>query len=106
MAGPFSLTPNSVRNHARSGWKGVYQLLNSRGGPPRYVGRSDTDVQRRLLTQARQTDYNYFIVEHKQTAADAWKREAHLYHYHKSDLDNKTHPTPPEGMSCPVCNRV
>lgn len=106
MAGPYRLTTNSVRNHVRSDWAGVYLLRNSRSGPPRYVGRSDSDVRRRLLNQARKSDYRYFTVEHKRSAREAWHREAHLYHYHKSSLDNERHPPPPAGMSCPKCSAV
>lgn len=104
MARSHRLTRNSVKKYARSGAKGVYQLRRSRTGPVRYVGRSDTDVQRRLLEQVRQTDYSYFTVEHKGSSRRAWKREAHLYHYHRDDLDNDAHPTPPAGMSCPKCS--
>lgn len=71
MTGPSSLTSTSVRNRTRCGSMRVYLLSNSRTGPPRYMGRSDTDVQRRLLTQARENKYRYFSVEHKRRTTDA-----------------------------------
>lgn len=106
MPAVHSLSPRSVKRHARSGSKGVYTLWNSRSGPPRYVGRSDSDVQRRLLQQARKTDYSFFTVEHMNSTKEAWHREANLYHYHKSTLDNKRHPQAPKGMGCPRCSAV
>ncbi len=105
MAGLFPLTSASVNEHARSGWKGVYKLRRSRGGPIRYVGRSDTDVQDRLLDHVRRGEYRFFTVEHKRTTKKAWLREAHLYHFHRENLDNQRHPPPPNGMSCPKCTR-
>lgn len=105
MAGPFSLTRTAVKRHAWPDWKGVYKLTKSRNGPVRYVGRSDNDVQARLLDHVRDGEYRYFTVEHKDSTKEAWLREAHLYHYHRDDLDNKRHPAPPEGMSCPKCTR-
>lgn len=104
MAGPFRLTASNVESHTWPDRPGVYVLKQSRDGPPRYVGRSDSDVRRRLNTQARETGYKFFTVEHKKTALDAWKREAHLYHYHKRKLDNDVHPNPPKGHSCPRCS--
>lgn len=104
MAGDFPLTSSSIEEHSWPGWAGAYILKHTKGGPPRYVGRSDTNITRRLKEQARDKDYSYFRVEHKDTALDAWVREANLYHRHKNKLDNEDHPNPPEGYSCPRCN--
>lgn len=104
MASVRSLTRDTVRRHAESDAIGVYKLFNSRKGPVRYVGRS-SDVQQRLLNWASSSGYSFFSVEHMESLREAWKREAHLYHYHKP-RDNKRHPQAPEGMSCPVCSRV
>lgn len=105
MSGPHSLTRQTVKREAKAGAAGVYLLRNSRTGPPRYVGRSG-NVQRRLLEHAREADYSLFTVEHISSLKKAWHREAHLYHYHKSTLDNKQHPRAPNGMSCPKCSAV
>lgn len=107
MAGPYRLTEENVKdpNQVWDGHPGVYLLRNSRKGPPRYVGRSDTDIERRLLKRAREGEYKYFSVEHKETPLEAWEREANLYHYYKGKLDNEVHPKPPEGYSCPRCSK-
>lgn len=106
MSGPHSLTRQTVKREAKAGSIGVYLLRNSRTGPPRYVGRSDTDVQDRLMDYVRDDDYSYFSVEHYNSTRRAWNREANLYHYHKSTLDNKRHPAAPAGMGCPRCGAV
>lgn len=105
MAGPFPLTEENVRRHARPAWPGVYILHSSRAGRPGYVGRSDSSVQNRLLGYAWRKEAPYFTVEHYRDPLEAWQREAHLFHYHRSSISNKAHPNPPKGHSCPKCDQ-
>ncbi len=72
----------------------------------RYIGRSDTSVERRLLQHAREGIYHYFYVDHKKTPLDAFARECNLYHYYRADLDNEVHPARPRGYRgpCPRCH--
>lgn len=106
MSGIYPLSERAIKEHTWPDWAGVYTLYNTRDGPPRYVGRSDTDVRARLMDHVRKDEYSFFRVTHKKTPLDAWRREANLYHHHKSTLDNKRHPRPPEGYSCPRCSKL
>ena len=105
MASVHSLSATSVERHAKRGSRGVYKLFNSRGGPVRYVGRSE-NVHRRLKQWERESDYGFFSVEHISDLEDAWKREVNLYHQNISTVDNEIHPRSPEGMACHRCSRV
>lgn len=105
MPAVHTLSPSSVEGHAEWEARGVYKLFNSRGGPVRYVGRSE-NVQRRLKEWERASDYRYFSVEHISNLEDAWKREVNLYHQNISSVDNEIHPRAPEGMTCHRCSRV
>ncbi len=87
MAGWFPLSEWSVTEHTWRGRPGVYRLVHTRGGPVRYVGRSDSSVRKRLLRHARDGIYDYFYVEHKRTPIEAFSRECSLFHYHISNID-------------------
>ena len=84
----------------------MYRLAHTRGGPLRYIGRSDSSVRRRLLQHVRDGVYDYFWVEHKRTPLDAFRRECNLYHRHIRTIDNKVHPSRPRGYrgQCPRCS--
>lgn len=105
MTGWWSLGDIAVRRHARSGWPGVYMLADT-AELPRYVGRSDSDVQNRLLQHASSGAYRFFYVEHDRSPIDAFQRECNLYHYYRSQLDNEIHPAIPRdcGDGCPKCS--
>lgn len=106
MSGWFSLGERAVVAHARRRWPGVYRLADTHG-IPRYIGRSDEDVQKRLLDHVRTGRYRFFWVEHIGTPDDAFHRECHLFHYYRRQLDNAIHPSRPKGCgdACPKCNQ-
>jgi hypothetical protein len=107
VAGPFPLTQYSVEEHTREDWPAAYQLFRSRWGPVRYVGRSDTDIRRRLLEHVREGEYSYFYVEHKRDPVEAFFRECGWWHYHRSTIENdEVHPARPRGYrdACPKCS--
>ena len=105
MTGWWSLGGIAVERHAWKGWAGAYILADT-PGVPRYVGRSDRDVQSRLLQHVDAGDYRFFYVEHDRTAVDAFLRECGWYHYYRNQLSNKIHPAIPRGCGsgCPRCS--
>jgi predicted GIY-YIG superfamily endonuclease len=105
MSGWWSLGDIAVRRHVREGWPGVYLLADSLD-VPRYIGRSDSDVRKRLLQHADAGDYRFFSVEHYRSVEDAFYRECNLYHYYRPQLDNEIHPAIPRncGNGCPRCS--
>jgi predicted GIY-YIG superfamily endonuclease len=105
MTGWWSLGDIAVQRHARTGWPGVYMLADSID-VPRYVGRSDVDVQNRLSQHAASGQYRYFLVEHLRSSTAAFHRECNLYHHYRPQLDNSIHPAVPRncGSGCPRCS--
>lgn len=106
MTGWWSLGERAVVAHAWQGWAGVYRLADT-PGYPRYIGRSDEDVQKRLLAHAREGRFRYFLVEHIREPDDAFHRECQLFHYYRYQLRNVIHPNRPRGCgdACPKCSQ-
>ena len=74
----------------------------------KYVGRSDTDLNRRLKEHL-EDPYDAFMFNIQNTPEEAYIEEC--WNWHGCDgeewLDNKIHPDRPEGCTeiCPVCGR-
>lgn len=72
-----------------------------------YVGRSDTDLRRRLLEHWKLGTALYFRAIPCRDAAEAFKTECFLWHALKDDLPlrNVLHPDSPNGREshCPYC---
>lgn len=72
-----------------------------------YVGRSDTDINARLL-QHLEEGYLSFKFQQLSTIYDAFCKECNLYHDFGENklLKNKEHPDRPVGTNylCPRCN--
>lgn len=75
----------------------------------RYVGRSDTDLNRRLHEHL-EDPYDAFMFNTQNTPEEAYIEEC--WNWHGCDgpqgrLENKIHPDKPEGCeaTCPVCGR-
>ena len=92
---------------------GNYRLyrIDKNGRRHIYVGRSDTDLQRRLLKHLYYDNpaYDEFEFECSNSVKDAYNQECRDYHYFKNQnsgfiLDNRNHPDTPDGMElyCPV----
>lgn len=80
---------------------GVYLFYRTYVGPPRYVGRSDTDLHRRM----RNRPYVYYQFKPCASPADAYRWECLYYHRYYDTLDNRIHPARPaaERAICPIC---
>jgi hypothetical protein len=80
---------------------GVYLL--KRNGRKVYVGRSDTNVVRRMLSSAKAARYDLTVTVYETTSArQAYLLECRLFHKH-NPCDNLIHPAVPRGMNwrCP-----
>ena len=69
-----------------------------------YVGRSDTDLKRRLLQHARAGQYPRFAVCPTKTIWDAYRLECREWHRF-AHLFNRIHPDSPKILPylCPYC---
>ena len=99
LHGPYQLSAYDDSIH--SGEVGVYVFVDARK-TPRYVGRSDTDLGKRLSQWVGV--YERFYVEYHTSSRNAYLRECELYHQYRNTLDNEIHPATPSGTSwrCPV----
>jgi hypothetical protein len=82
--------PSSIGNYAL-GFQRNNQFV------PKYVGRSDTDLNKRLKDHVG--EYQRFKFSTTTSAVAAWKKECKNYHDWRSQIGNKIHPARPEGKS-------
>ena len=75
---------------------GVYLFYQTRTGPVRYVGRSDSQ----LYTRIRGRDYRYYRYKHCHNAKEAYYWECEYYHRYYDDIDNDRHPGKPRYSNC------
>lgn len=72
-----------------------------------YVGRSDTDLARRLGEHADEAAYMRFKYGFLGSSLEAFQKESFLFHEYGEEkiLDNKVHPRRPINSSwkCPFC---
>jgi hypothetical protein len=101
MKGPFKLSELTVSDTPIK--PGVYIL--SRGGTSfSYVGRSDTDVIKRILQSKNEgKGYTHFYYEFSTSPMQAYLAECRYYHLYNPP-DNTIHPAVPAGCNwrCPV----
>lgn len=78
---------------------------------PKYVGRSDNDLNQRLKKHLEKSNYTHFKFLITNSLKETFDYECILYHelgVHVGKLDNKNHPDRPAGTywNCPVseCN--
>lgn len=79
---------------------GNYELgyLDKNGNfAKKYVGRSDTDLNRRLKKHIGK--YPYFKYSYAESALEAYEIEVEDYNEHWPHLDNKIFPDRPDGCS-------
>lgn len=83
---------------------GMYVFYRTRGGPVRYVGRSDTSLRHRIARRP----YTYFRYKHTYDDEDAYYWECVYWHRYIETIDNcYTHPARPAGyydLECPICD--
>lgn len=105
MNGPHQLTALSISLGVPNNRVGYYTLHDS-ALTVRYVGRSDTDLRRRLLEHL-EDDYTYFSFSFAATPQEAFHGECAEYHRnYYNPLDNEMHPDKPDALlycPCPVC---
>ena len=106
LKGPHALTEKNIDAKVDASI-GAYALgtKNDRGGlTVSYVGRSDTDLNRRLKDWVG--DYNDFKYDHFTTKRAAFEKECRMFHDFggTKSLVNDVHPARPSGTSydCPV----
>jgi len=105
----YQLDRVTVEKFVPSGSIGNYQLLD-RASRIRYVGRSDTDLQSRLLRHVDESPYCYFKYWTTDSPKSAYYEECKQYHKYEAYgwLLNKNHPDRPENMPhlcCPICSQ-
>lgn len=106
----YNFDAMSVKAHVEQKRFGTYILGDSADGYffPKYVGRSDTCLRRRLLTHNHFGDYPYYIFVYEESPKLAFFDECKWWHdcqISGIELDNKIHPDSPDGenLSCPYC---
>jgi len=70
-----------------------------------YIGRSDTDLRRRILQHAAARRAEYFTYDVHHTAQHAFEVESSMYHSEQESLTNCIHPAAPKATraQCPFC---
>jgi hypothetical protein len=106
LGGPYSLTTTGIDGAVQSISAGAYALgkMNDSGiFVIHRVGRSDTDVGKRLKDYVKDW-YPEFLFGYLNSAKAAFEKECHLYHDF-SPPDNFVHPDRPDGSNwkCPRC---
>jgi|TARA_Y100000310_G_C20683511_1_gene817540 hypothetical protein len=90
-----------------NGLVGVYCLgeKSPKGFHVGYVGRSDTDLRRRLLQHVQSGKFSYFYFVQTETIFDAFRIECREWHRF-FELGNAIHPDAPKNLPyiCPYCN--
>jgi hypothetical protein len=106
MNGPFHLSEPEIDRKIEVGSIGNYALgfINENDHfIPKYVGRSDDDLNSRLKDWVPK--YSKFKFSTATTKKRAFEEECRNYHDFIKQLDNKIHPDRPDGTdwSCPYC---
>lgn len=107
---PFRMTPDVIRAEVIKGIPGVYVLGDVEEGEFKfkYVGRSDSCLQTRLLTHDYLYEYPYFVFAYVKDAKKAFELESKWWHdcyNNKVSLRNQIHPDSPSNqlLYCPYC---
>ncbi len=111
MTTPFRLTPDVIRKVVPEDKVGVYALGDVENGEftIKYVGRSDSSLQKRLLTHNYLYRFSYFIFCCTDNEKEAFEMESRWWHICNNEhviLCNHIHPDAPSGVSisCPYCS--
>jgi len=74
---------------------------------PKYVGRADNNLNRRLHEQLEiDMGYPYFKWKYASSPKAAFLKECENFHDFEDQLDNEIHPARPDGTNwkCPYCD--
>jgi hypothetical protein len=101
---PLRLRPWLVRALIPPRLIGTYVLYTAHGRPI-YVGRSDTDVRRRLLRHCTDRHGDYFTYDMHHTTVNAYDVECALFHLLAAEVSNRIHPDRPDfhPTTCAFC---
>lgn len=109
LDGPYKLDAATITKQVSKTSAGAYALgrLENQTFYVDYVGRSDTDIVKRLNDHARDAKYPQFKFSYFSSAKAAFEKECALFHDFggTKTLDNDVHPARPanSGWSCPAC---
>lgn len=108
LKGPHDFDSETVDRVVTKTSEGNYALgyINPDGGfVPKYVGRSDTDLNQELKNRLNR-DHPKFKYGYASSPKAAFEKECHNYHDFEEQLDNERHPARPDGSgwTCPVCS--
>lgn len=108
LNGPYTLDNETIDRVVTRTSPGAYALgyIGDQGGfVPKYVGRSDYDINKRLKDWVG-SKYSKFKFGYYDSPKAAFEKECNLYHDWKEQLDNEHHPDRPENTNwkCPRCN--
>lgn len=109
MEGPYELTSEKVDEVVTKTSAGNYALGRVANSTfyVRYVGRSDSDVNRELKSKLGR-NYSMFKFSYANSPKEAFEKECRNYHdFGESEkLDNERHPDRPDGTDwkCPRCD--
>jgi len=107
MHGPFNLTNEKVDEQVTQKSPGNYALgkISNYSFRTLYVGRSDTDLNKRLKDWVGK--YDLFMYRYAYSEKAAFEEECRSYHEFggAKQLDNDYHPARRDGsdFTCPVC---
>jgi hypothetical protein len=85
---------------------GNYRLKKTMNGPVVYVGRSDSELAKRIWSHI-QEGYKAFSYQYCDSPIAAFHQECADYHDFNATINNKIHPACPKGLylKCPVCHQ-
>lgn len=110
MNGAYNLDNETIDNQVKNNRIGNYALGyydKKNTFIVKYVGRSDTDLNRRLKEHVRDKfDQPLFKYSYATTVEEAYKKECKNYHDFKGGLLNDEHPKLPKGKKCLYCSHV
>lgn len=107
MSDPYLYDSGTINGKVSKGKIGNYALgyTNEQGSfIPKYVGRSDTDLQAELMAHLEDKNHHKkFMFSYASSTTNAFKEECRNYHDFKKQLENEKHPDSPNGMNltCP-----
>lgn len=109
MKGPFALDKGLIDCIVPDNVIGNYALGYVRNNIffVKYIGRSDTDLKKRICDHIGEKDYyTHFKFIEQSSVKEAYILECknfHEFHGLEGELDNKVHPAKPEGIEakCP-----
>ncbi len=92
---PIRMRPWLVRALIPPQRIGTY-ILYTAAGRPTYIGRSDTDIRRRLLRHCTDRHGDYFTYDVHPSVAGAYDVECALFHLLAPHVSNRIHPDRPD----------